>query len=43
MFVEHTEGTWVVNEKHPARSNDAEVIIEQKGERPYRDLPTYLW
>lgn len=29
--MEHTEGTWVVNEKHPARSNDAEVIIEQKG------------
>jgi hypothetical protein len=29
--MEHTEGTWVVNERHPARSNDAEVIIEQKG------------
>lgn len=42
--MEHTEGTWVVNEKHPARNNDAEVIIEQKGgECPYRDLPTYLW
>ncbi|EKP0311663.1 hypothetical protein ACTG16_23135 [Aeromonas sp. 23P] len=29
--MEHSEGLWVVNEKHPARSNDSEVIIEQKG------------
>ena len=31
--MEHTEGPWVVNEKHPARSSDAEVIIEQKAGR----------
>ncbi|NJI86911.1 hypothetical protein [Shewanella sp. Iso12] len=30
-FEEHTESPWVVNKTHPARSNDAEVIIEQKG------------
>lgn len=29
--MDHTGGHWVVNEEHPARSDDAEVIIEQKG------------
>lgn len=37
--IEHTEGSWVVNEKPPARSNDAEVIIEQKGGAPIAICP----
>lgn len=29
--MEHSGGLWVVNDKHPARSSDGDVVIEQKG------------
>lgn len=29
--MEHAEGRWAINEKHSARNNDGEVVIEQQG------------